>query len=187
MSFLVSFLVIIALLVFTTTVPSLAIFLMLVFFVTAAFFLYKLGLTFLSLMVLIVYVGAIAMLFVFCTMLFERNTPLRGYFLYRSFFVSISVSIISSLLIYFGPIFFNKSSTQLHNNDGIPVVVWYEGVWNNDTINYPVKFDHLDFLEVFSSFFFTTNLGLIYLTLIGFLLFFFTIAVTYIFFFTKKL
>lgn len=187
MGFLSAILVVFTLLIFTTTVPSLAVFFMLIFFILSSLFLYKLGLLFLSLMVLIVYVGAIAILFVFCTILFERNTPLRGYFLHRSLFVSCVVTFISFVLSYFGPIFFNKPLSQLHTNDNIAVSVWYEGIWNKDVLNYPTKFDHIDFLEVFSSFFFTTELGITYLTLIGFSLFFFTVAVTYIFFFTKKI
>jgi NADH:ubiquinone oxidoreductase subunit 6 (subunit J) len=171
-------LVFFSLLVFTTTIPSFAIFSIIVFFLLCSLFLYMLGFSFLALIILIVYVGAVAILFIFCTILFERNTPLRAYFFYRRLLIYSFLGFFLYVLVNFiSPLFFYPFSTQFQFD------VWYSA---NDEARQLI-FENLDFIDVFASFFFTSDLGLIYTTLVGFFLFFFTIAVTYIFYFTKKL
>ncbi len=172
------FILLFSLLVFTTTIPSFAVFAIILFFLTCSFFLYNLGFSFLALILLIVYVGAVAMLFIFCTMLFERNTPIKSYFFYRHFVIYTCLFFFLYILLdLISPLFFYRFSTQFQDD------AWYDA--NDNSHNF--GFEKFDFIEVFASFFFTTDLGLFYTTIIGFFLFFFTIAVTYIFYFTKKL
>jgi NADH:ubiquinone oxidoreductase subunit 6 (subunit J) len=176
--FIFKFLIFLAFIVFTLSIPSLAVFFMLFYFLMSSIILYHFDLPFLSYLILIVYVGAVAMLFVFCTMLFERNTPLSGYFSARKFAISTLFCLfLVSFFFIFSPLFESKNSQQF--------LLGIKYVANADVEIY--EYTTSTFLEVFSTFFFTTNLGLFYTSLIGFLLFFFTIAVTYVFFFTKKL
>lgn len=176
--FLITLILFFSLSIFITSIPSFAVFFILLYFIISSIFIYFLNLPFLSFMLLIVYVGAIAILFIFCTMLFERNTPHGGYYLFRKFAIYFGFFSLSLCFFHFvSPVFFYRNTEQLHNK-------------MKYAANFKVKtfeFMETNFLETFATYFFTTPIGLIYTTLIGFLLFFFTIAVTYIFYYTKRL
>jgi NADH:ubiquinone oxidoreductase subunit 6 (subunit J) len=166
--YLYQLLLILAFLTFLTTVPSLAVFFMFLYFILTAYLVFLIDFSFVSLIILIVYAGAIAMLFIFCIMLFERTSSIQTYFLYKRTFVFFCAVVPFSWVLTFAlgdsPNSFKNISHQ----------------------NFFSDFYKLDFLEVFGSFFFMTTHGLIYTTFIGFLLFFFTLCVTHIFYFTKK-
>jgi len=175
---LLTFILFFSLMIFLTSIPSFSVFFILMYFLTSAIFLYFLNLPFLSFILLIVYVGAIAILFIFCTMLFERNTPYSGYFMFRKMTIFSTFFLFSiCFFTYIPPLFFYKNTEQMLNK--------LKYVANANVVDF--EFFELSFLETFATYFFTTPAVLIYTTLIGFLLFFFTVAVTYVFYFTKKL
>jgi NADH:ubiquinone oxidoreductase subunit 6 (subunit J) len=164
--------------IFTVSIPSFAVFFILLYFLIISFFIYSLNLPFLAFIILIVYVGAIAMLFVFCTMLFERNTPFRGYFTFRRLSIyPIFVFFIFGFFKFFSNLFTSSNTEQILFDLKYVANSKVKVHFVNDTT----------FLEIFASFFFATDKGLFYTTFIGFMLFFFTVAVTYIFYFTKKI
>lgn len=164
--------------IFTVSIPSFAVFFMLLYFLVISFFIYSFNLPFLSFIILIVYVGAIAILFVFCTMLFERNTPFRGYFNFRQ----ISIYPIFVLFIF---VFF-KFFAKLFKSSDTEQMLWKLKYVANSNVKVYFPND-ISFLDIFASFFFATPKGLFYTTFLGFMLFFFTVAVTHIFYFTKKI
>lgn len=165
-------LLILAFLTFLTTVPSLAVFFIFLYFILTAYLVFLLDFSFVSLIILIVYAGAIAILFIFCIMLFERTSSIQTYFLYKRTFVFFCIVVPFSwaLTLYLDNLHLTSSHYTFNKDDNLEILDFYK----------------FDFLEVFSSFFFITTHGIIYTTFIGFLLFFFTLCVTYIFYFTKK-
>lgn len=173
-----------AFLTFSTPYPGVAIFYIILCFLSMAYTLYLLGATFMAIIILIVYVGAVAMLFVFCVMLFDHARFNYAYVYFRVF------GIIFTLLFLFA--FVLKIYNPIEKSKPFRII-FYENfsaifkAWPKlDTFNqFSRAFEHT-FLESFSSFFFSTNFGVSYIVLIGFFLFLFTIGVTYIFYFTKK-
>lgn len=175
MTIAIFFFFLFAIITFITPIPSFAIFFIILFFFSTAYIMYLVGATFLAMLILIVYVGAIAMLFVFCVILFERTPVHSNYFYYRALIIS------GSFLIVFyqaSDIFFTRfTKLRVYQITKLSV--------SNSSNTYISQGD-VTFLDAFASFFFITEQGLFYMTFIGFFLFFFTLGVTYIFYFTKK-
>lgn len=171
-----------AILTFVTPIPSFAIFFIILFFFSSAYIMHLLGASFLAMIILIVYVGAIAILFVFCVILFERTPVYSNYFYYRAI-------LLCSFLLSIFYFFINFFILKFDNFKAVKYTPYFtpkNKLWPTnqfDTYSVPIDFT---FLDAFASFFFITNQGLFYILMIGFFLFFFTVSVVYIFYFTKK-
>lgn len=153
------------------------------FFFSTAYIMYLVGATFLAMLILIVYVGAIAILFVFCVILFERTPVYSNYFYYRSVIIMVFMLSVFYQISNLFPsrLLLVKNFTQLKFSS-------YKDIFLSSNENLPVYFfsSQFTFIDSFASFFFITDQGLFYIIFIGFFLFFFTIAVTYAFYFTKR-
>lgn len=137
-----------------------AVYFIILSFLTTGFIYYIIGSTYVSIILFIVYVGAVAMLFIFCVILLNlknsvQNSGIRYYVYYPLTFSIIFFSL------YFYTLYYQPSAD------------WY--IFNDFPEFYFTQHskDH-----AFLSTFYTTNL--FYVLILGFLLFFVTVAVTYL-------
>ncbi len=137
-----------------------AVYFMILSFLTTGFIYYIIGSTYVSMILFIVYVGAVAMLFVFCVMLLNlKNTLQSDSLRYYLYYPLICLIIFS--MAYFYTVFYQ------------PTIDWIT-FYDFPNFNYQnTTKDH-----TFLSTFYTVNL--FYITILGFLLFFVTVAVTFL-------
>lgn len=152
--------------------PIFAVLSMIVAFLLAVLYFSIMGAYLISMMFLIVYVGAVAMLFVFSLILFERVLTFFNYFFfsitfllsffYLVFFTFFNISYFSNVF-EFELDFFTVNSTLFESN-----VNTYFNILSTFSNDYVLQTAIFDF-------------GYSYLFLNGIILFFFTIAIGFIF------
>lgn len=134
-------------------------FIILTFLATGLIY-YIIGSTYVSIMLFIVYVGAVAMLFIFCVILLNlRNTVETARLKYYAYYPTLFITIFLAFYVYFS--YFQLNTTFSYFD------------WPSFNYSYYSK-DHM-----FLSTFYTMNS--FYVIIIGLLLFFVTIAVTALF------
>jgi len=134
-----------------------AVYFMILTFLATGLIYYIVGSTYVSMMLFIVYVGAVAMLFIFCVMLLNlRNTLESARLKYYAFYPMLFITFCLSVYVYFTYFQLNTS------------IAYFD--WPSFNYTYYSK-DHM-----FLSTFYTLNS--FYIMIIGLLLFFVTIAVT---------
>lgn len=134
-----------------------SVYFMIVTFLSTGIFYYLLSCTYVSMMLFIVYVGAVAMLFVFCVMLLSlQSEGFVGSLQYVSF-SAILVFLSVSVFVFFSPYYIFSADYFLFNFFDFAFTFY-----TKDTI----------FLTSFYSLYTS------YITFLGMLLFFVTVAVT---------
>lgn len=134
-----------------------AVYFIILTFLSTGLLYYIIGSTYVSIMLFIVYVGAVAMLFIFCVMLLNLKNSLRG----PNFKFYVYFPIIISLL--FATLYFQTFYFQLNSD-------FFYFDWPAFSYNYYSKD------TAFLSTFYTLNSP--YIFIVGLLLFFVTVAVT---------
>jgi NADH:ubiquinone oxidoreductase subunit 6 (subunit J) len=134
-----------------------AVYFIILSFLSTGLVYYIVGSTYVSIMLFIVYVGAVAMLFIFCVMLLNLKNLIRAEKL--KYYLYFPILLLSAFFIVYAHVYYFQLSTAFYYFD-----------WPAFSYNYYSK-DHM-----FLSTFYTMNSA--YIMIIGLLLFFVTVAVT---------